>query len=96
MERMRPAIIRWRVARGIDARSPLLQSRRVLAFFDWSFVMTHKQTTSILEIKTSTAKPAMQPLAADQLRHVTGGGVGDIGGTGAPQAVGGIGGSGKQ
>ncbi len=64
--------------------------------------MMLKQTTSPLD----TARPAMQPLAADALRHVTGapGGVGGsgapasiggVGGSGAPQSIGGIGGSGS-
>lgn len=55
-----------------------------------------KQTTSPVDLTPATAAPAMHPLAADELRQVTGGsGVGS-GGTGSPraQSVGGIGGSG--
>ena len=53
--------------------------------------MMLKQTTSTPD----TTRPAMQTLAADDLRHVTGGSIGGIGGSGSPQSIGGIGGSGS-
>lgn len=57
--------------------------------------MTQKQTTPTTSTAIPKAEPAMHPLSADELRHVTGGSIGGIGGSGSPQSVGGIGGSGK-
>ena len=54
--------------------------------------MTQQQTTSTFD---TAATPAMHPLTADQLRHVTGGSIGGIGGSGSPASIGGIGGSGS-
>ena len=58
--------------------------------------MTPAQIPSTADTPTPGAEPAMRPLTGDELRHVTAGSVGGIGGSGIvqPQDVGGIGGSG--